>query len=64
MIADTVLEIIAQSPHHVVTLVLPSVGAGLGLTFKGGIPVTHKTIEERIGVRTRMVAPPDEHIGF
>ena len=27
-----------------------------GLSFKGGIPVNHKTIEERMGVRTRRVA--------
>jgi 3-oxoacyl-[acyl-carrier-protein] synthase III len=31
--------------------------------FKGGIPVNHKTIEERIGVRTRVLAAPDERIG-
>jgi 3-oxoacyl-[acyl-carrier-protein] synthase III len=34
-----------------------------GMFFKGNIPVTHKTIEERIGVRTRMVAPQDVRIG-
>jgi 3-oxoacyl-[acyl-carrier-protein] synthase III len=32
--------------------------------FKGGIPVTNKTIEERIGVRKRIVAPEDERIGL
>jgi 3-oxoacyl-[acyl-carrier-protein] synthase III len=31
--------------------------------FKGGIPVTAETIEQRIGVRTRMCAPADERIG-
>jgi len=34
-----------------------------GMVFKGGIPVTRETIEERIGVRTRRVAPVDERIG-
>ena len=35
----------------------------LGLFFKGGIPVTDTTIQERIGVRTRKVASADERIG-
>ena len=34
-----------------------------GMFFKGGIPVTDKTIQERIGVRTRRVASADERIG-
>ena len=34
-----------------------------GLFFKGAIPATDKTIRERIGVRTRRVAPPGERIG-
>jgi len=34
-----------------------------GMFFKGDIPVTLKTIEERIGIRTRMVAPDDVRIG-
>jgi hypothetical protein len=33
------------------------------MTFKGRIPVNNQTIEERIGVRTRVVAPEDERIG-
>lgn len=33
-----------------------------GMTFKGGIPVTDATIQERIGVKTRRVASPDERI--
>jgi 3-oxoacyl-[acyl-carrier-protein] synthase III len=61
--ADTVLEIIAQGAWNGGTLVDNSIYENKGLTFKGGIPVTHKTIEERIGVRTRVVAPPDERIG-
>lgn len=34
-----------------------------GMSFKGGIPVNAETIEERIGVRTRMCAPAEERIG-
>ena len=63
MAADTVLEIIAQGAWNGGTLVDNSIYENKGLMFKGGIPVNHKTIEERIGVRTRMVAPPDERIG-
>jgi 3-oxoacyl-[acyl-carrier-protein] synthase III len=61
--ADTVLEIIAQGAWNGGTLVDNSIYENKGLMFKSGIPVNHKTIEERIGVRTRMVAPPDERIG-
>jgi len=61
--ADTILEIIAQGAWNGGTLVDNSIYENKGLTFKGGIPVTPKTIEARIGVRTRMVAPPDERIG-
>ncbi len=34
-----------------------------GMFFKNGIPVNMQTIEERIGIRTRMVAPDDVRIG-
>jgi len=33
------------------------------MSFKGGIPIDNKAIEERIGIRTRMAAGPDERIG-
>jgi 3-oxoacyl-[acyl-carrier-protein] synthase III len=33
------------------------------LQFKGGIPVNNKTIEERMGIRTRKAAGTDERIG-
>jgi 3-oxoacyl-[acyl-carrier-protein] synthase III len=36
---------------------------GRGMFFKNGIPVTMQSIEERIGIRTRMVAPDDVRIG-
>ena len=60
---DTVLEIIAQGAWNGGNRVDNSIYENKGMTFKGGIPVNHKTIEERIGVRTRVVAPPDERIG-
>ncbi len=31
--------------------------------FKGGVPVTDQTIQDRIGVRSRIAAPPDVRIG-
>jgi 3-oxoacyl-[acyl-carrier-protein] synthase III len=61
--ADTVLEIIAQGAWNGGNLVDNSIYENKGMTFKGGIPVNNKTIEERIGVRTRVVAPEDERIG-
>jgi len=61
--ADTVLEIIAQGAWNGGKLVDNSIYENKGMTFKGGIPVNNKTIEERIGVRTRVVAPEDERIG-
>ena len=60
---DTVLEIIAQGAWNGGNPVDNSIYENKGLTFKGGIPVNSKTIEERIGVRTRMLAPSDERIG-
>ena len=61
--ADTVLEIIAQGAWNGGHLVDNSIYENRGMTFKGGIPVNNHTIEERIGVRTRIVAPQDERIG-
>ena len=63
MSLDTVLEIIAYGAWDGGTAVDNSIYEQKGLSFKGGIPVNNKTIEERIGVRTRMVAPLDERIG-
>jgi 3-oxoacyl-[acyl-carrier-protein] synthase III len=60
---DTVLEIVAQGAWNGGTLVDNSIYENKGMTFKGGIPVNHKTIEERIGVRTRVAAAEDERIG-
>jgi 3-oxoacyl-[acyl-carrier-protein] synthase III len=60
---DTVLDIIAQGAWNGGQLVDNSIYENKGLMFKGDIPVNHKTIEKRIGVRTRMVASEDERIG-
>jgi 3-oxoacyl-[acyl-carrier-protein] synthase III len=45
------------------TLTDNSMYEGRGMFFKNGIPVDMQTIEERIGIRTRMVAPDDVRIG-
>jgi 3-oxoacyl-[acyl-carrier-protein] synthase III len=60
---DTVLEIIAQGAWNGGRLLDNSIYENKGMTFKGGIPVNHNTIEERIGVRTRVAAAEDERIG-
>jgi 3-oxoacyl-[acyl-carrier-protein] synthase III len=60
---DPVLDIIAQGAWNGGTVVDNSAFTGRGMQFKHGIPVTHETIEERMGVRTRMAAPEDERIG-
>ena len=63
MAADTVLEIIAQGAWNGGRLVDNAIYENKGMTFKGGIPVNHNTIEERIGVRTRIAAAENERIG-
>lgn len=63
MAADTVLDIIAQGAWNGGRLVDNSIYENKGMTFKGGIPVNNQTIEKRIGVRTRTVAPENERIG-
>jgi 3-oxoacyl-[acyl-carrier-protein] synthase III len=57
------LEIVAYGAWNGGTPVDNSIYEQKGLSFKGGIPVNNKTIEERIGVRRRIVAPLDERIG-
>jgi len=63
LIGDTVLEIIAQGTWNGGKLVDNSIFENKALTFKGGVPVNPKTIEQRIGVRTRKAAPRDQRIG-
>ncbi|KPJ77643.1 MAG: hypothetical protein AMJ54_07110 [Deltaproteobacteria bacterium SG8_13] len=64
MSQSAVLDIIASGAWNGGTQVDNSIYENRGMVFKGDIPVTGRTIEERIGVRTRMVAPADERIGL
>lgn len=61
---SAVLDIVASGAWNGGTRVDNSIYEGKGMFFKGGVPVTGRSIEERIGVRTRMVAPEDERIGL
>jgi 3-oxoacyl-[acyl-carrier-protein] synthase III len=63
MTQDCVLDIIAQGAWNGGALVDNAMYENRGMVFKGGIPVNRETIEQRIGVRTRRVAPLDERIG-
>jgi 3-oxoacyl-[acyl-carrier-protein] synthase III len=63
MTQDCVLDIIAHGAWSGGALIDNAMYVNKGMMFKGGIPVTRETIEERIGVRTRRVAPVDERIG-
>ncbi len=60
---DSVLQIIGYGAWNGGTLVDNSVFEKKGMFFKNNIPVNNQTIEERIGVRTRMAASADEKIG-
>jgi 3-oxoacyl-[acyl-carrier-protein] synthase III len=57
------LEIIANGAWNGGTLVDNSIFENRGMFFKGGIPVNNDSIQARVGVRTRIAAPPDERIG-
>jgi 3-oxoacyl-[acyl-carrier-protein] synthase III len=61
--ADCILDIIAQGAWNGGTLVDNSIFENKGMFFKGGIPVNDATIQQRVGVRTRMAAPENERIG-
>jgi 3-oxoacyl-[acyl-carrier-protein] synthase III len=63
MSKNSVLEIVAYGAWNGGILVDNSVYEQKKLHFKGGIPVNNKTIEERMGVRTRKAAGTDERIG-
>jgi 3-oxoacyl-[acyl-carrier-protein] synthase III len=63
MTQDSVLDMIAQGAWNGGTLVDNGIYENKGMAFKGGIPVTRETIEERMGVRTRRAASVDERIG-
>ncbi len=64
MSINSVLEIKAQGAWNGGTRIDNSMFENKGLFFKGDIPVTDQTIEERIGVKTRIAAPEDERIGM
>jgi 3-oxoacyl-[acyl-carrier-protein] synthase III len=57
------IEIKAYGAWNGGTLTDNSIYENKGMSFKGDIPVNMKSIEERIGIRTRMVAPDDARIG-
>jgi 3-oxoacyl-[acyl-carrier-protein] synthase III len=63
MSENSVLKIVAYGAWNGGTLVDNSIYEQKKLYFKGGIPVNNKTIEERMGVRTRKEAGTDERIG-
>lgn len=63
MANDSVLEIVAYGAWNGGTVVDNSIYEPMQLQFKGGIPVNNKTIEKRMGVRTRKAAGTDERIG-
>ena len=63
MADNSVLDIIAYGAWNGGKTVDNSIYEEKGLSFKGGIPVNNKTIEERMGVRTRRTAGTDERIG-
>ncbi len=60
---ESILEIKASGAWNGGTLTDNSIYENKGMFFKGDIPVNMKSIEERIGIRTRMVAPDDARIG-
>lgn len=59
----SVIKIKAYGAWNGGTLTDNSIYENKGMSFKGDIPVNMKSIEERIGIRTRMVAPDDARIG-
>ena len=60
---DSILEIIAHGAWNGGTVQDNSLYENKGMVFKGDIPVNDKTIQDRIGVKTRVVAAEDERIG-
>ena len=58
----TVLDIIAYGAWKGGQVVDNSIYAHTEMTFKGGIPVNPQTIEDRIGVRSRVAAAADARI--
>ena len=63
MTLKSLLEIKGYGAWNGGTLTDNAMYENKGMFFKNGIPVNMQTIEERIGIRTRMVAPDDVRIG-
>ena len=63
MTTESILSILTHGAWNGGTLVDNSVYEDKGMSFKNNIPVNSQTIEERIGVRTRMAAPANVRIG-
>ncbi len=61
-VLDSILEIFAYGAWNGGILLDNAMFENKGMFFKGNIPVTDETIQERVGVRTRKVAPPGEKI--
>jgi 3-oxoacyl-[acyl-carrier-protein] synthase III len=59
---DSILEIVGHGAWNGGMLVDNSIYEEMDMFFKGDIPVTNATIEERIGIRTRIAAPKDTRI--
>lgn len=62
MTTESILSILAYGAWNGGTLVDNSYYENKGMTFKNNVPVNSQTIEDRIGVRTRVVAPEDARI--
>jgi 3-oxoacyl-[acyl-carrier-protein] synthase III len=63
VLKDSVLEIIAHGAWNGGTVQDNSIYENKGMFFKGDIPVNDKSIQDRMGVKTRVVAPEHERIG-
>jgi 3-oxoacyl-[acyl-carrier-protein] synthase III len=60
---NSALQIVGYGAWNGGTLTDNAMYENMGMFFKNDIPVTNETILERIGIRTRMVAPEDVRIG-
>ena len=63
MTLDSALKITASGAWNGGTPISNAYFENKGMFFKGGIPVNDETIQERIGVRSRIAAPADVRIG-
>ncbi len=63
MTLDSALKITASGAWNGGTPISNAYFENKEMFFKGGIPVTDQTIQERIGVRSRIAAPPGVRIG-